>query len=394
MKWAFAMLVVIANCSDPRSLSMPCDACSVTVHPAGILDPTSPEFHVALLKRTNWGFARCAGCHGSDFAGGKARASCLGCHASGPTACVTCHGDGPTSSAHAQHAGAQVTCDECHVVPVTWDQPGHILDGDGRAITSPPPIVLARRAALTLDPADRAGPPSWDGTTCTNVYCHGAVLHRAGGTAVAPRWDDPTPAGSCTRCHGAPPPTPDHARADCATCHPADAPHVDGVVQLGRASGCSGCHGDDDSPAPPRDLAGNTATTALGVGAHRAHLDGRSRISAPISCATCHVVPAVIDSPGHLDAALPVVAASLGWNRQSQTCATAWCHEASRPVWTGANQVFCGSCHAIPPATPAHATATTLSTCASCHPRTVDAFGNIIVENGASAHLDGVVDLQ
>jgi hypothetical protein len=34
----------------------------------------------------------------------------------------------------------------------------------------------------------------------------------------------------------------------------------------------------------------------------------------------------------------------------------------------------------------------TLSTCVTCHPGTVDAFGNIVVNNGTSEHIDGNVD--
>jgi len=34
----------------------------------------------------------------------------------------------------------------------------------------------------------------------------------------------------------------------------------------------------------------------------------------------------------------------------------------------------------------------TIASCATCHPRTVDAFGNIIVTNGTSTHMNGVVD--
>ncbi|MFT3694460.1 MAG: CxxxxCH/CxxCH domain-containing protein [Kofleriaceae bacterium] len=390
MKVPLAMVVVIASCSDPRSLSEPCDACTVTIHPAGILDPTSTDFHGALLRRTNWNFATCAKCHGADFGGGTSNVSCYGCHRDGPTACVTCHGNGPTSNAHVPHSDARVDCAECHVVPTTWDQPGHILDERGLAITTPPAVVFGARANATLDPSDRTGPPGWDGTTCTNVYCHGAVLHAAGGTVTAPRWDDSTSAGGCTRCHAAPPPTPDHARTDCATCHPATAPHVDGIVQVG--TGCNGCHGDETSPAPPRDLSGNTATTAIGVGAHRAHLEARSRLAAPIACVTCHLVPSTVSSPGHLDHALPVVDATLGWDRASQTCATAWCHGVARPAWTSSHEVVCGSCHPIPPNDAAHSTATSLATCATCHPQTVDAFGNILVEGGASTHINGVVD--
>lgn len=393
--WVAITVALLASCADPRTLSSSCDGgeCAATVHPPGIADPTSPDFHVNLLKQQNWNFALCAGCHGSDFRGGTSGVSCVQCHSAGPTACVTCHGNGPTSNAHTAHAGASVTCSECHVVPTSWDSDGHILH-DGVAITTPPKVTFGARANLTLDPADRAGPPTFDGASCSNVYCHGAVLHDAGGTAPAPRWDDPTPPGCSTRCHGQPPPTAVHARNDCATCHPPNAPHIDGVVNVGRTPGCSGCHGSASSPAPPVDLSGNTVTTALGVGAHQAHLQASSRISAPIACATCHAVPATIDSPGHLDSPIPVVDPSLGWDRASQTCTTAWCHGPSRPFWTQSTQVACGSCHGIPPDDASHSPTMTLQTCASCHPGTVDAFGNIIVTNGTSEHINGVVDLQ
>jgi len=384
------VIVVLTGCSDPRGLGTSCGDCVATVHAPGIADPSSPNFHVNLLKQLNWGFAICQGCHGDDFRGGTSGVSCMQCHTSKPTDCVTCHGAGPTSNAHAAHANASVSCSECHVVPASWDQDGHILH-DGVAITAPAKVTFGARASLTIDPADRGGPPAFDGTTCTNVYCHGAALHVAGGTATAPQWTDPTPPGSCDRCHGAPPPS--HARSDCATCHPPNAPHIDGIVQVGRTPGCSGCHGSASSPAPPTDLAGNTSTTAIGVGAHQAHL--QSQISAPIPCATCHVVPTTVDSPGHIDHTGPaIVTASLGWDRDAQSCATAWCHGPSRPIWTQTDQVSCGSCHGIPPNDAAHDPAMTLTSCATCHPGTVDAFGNILVTNGTSEHMNGVVDLQ
>jgi hypothetical protein len=33
-----------------------------------------------------------------------------------------------------------------------------------------------------------------------------------------------------------------------------------------------------------------------------------------------------------------------------------------------------------------------LTSCVACHPRTVDAFGNILVTSQTSAHLDGIID--
>lgn len=383
------VLAVIAGCAAERDLSGPCtDDCTAHVHPPGIVDPRSPDFHGAYLASHDWQFSICQGCHGDDFTGGAAKVSCLSCHPKGPTACETCHRDGPTSNAHRAHADNAVACGECHVVPASWDADGHLLH-DGVAITAPPKIVFGARASATLDPADRKGPPSYDGATCRNVYCHGDALHAAGGSAPEPRWDDPAPVGQCTRCHASPPPS--HQRADCATCHPSSAPHVDGVVQIGREPGCGGCHGSAASPAPPTDLAGNTFTTAIGVGAHQAHLQAPSRLSAPIACETCHDVPAAIASPGHLAPAPAVVHASVGWDRTEQTCANS-CHGPSRPVWTQQGQVFCGSCHGLPPTDAPHTAAMTTRDCATCHPGTVDAFGNIRVDAGASEHLDGIVE--
>jgi predicted CxxxxCH...CXXCH cytochrome family protein len=390
VKW-LVIAVVLASCADERTLSAPCTGdCTPRIHPADYADPTSASFHGADLRRRNWDFALCAGCHGADFSGGRAGVSCLGCHTAGPTACTTCHGDGPTSNAHPAHASRGVACSACHTVPARWDDDGHILH-DGVAITAPAKVTFGALANTTLVTADRAGPASWDGTTCRNVYCHGDALHAAGGKATEPTWTAPTPPGACDRCHASPPPS--HARSDCATCHPASAPHIDGVVQLGRTPGCDGCHGTPASPAPPVDLAGNTATTAIGVGAHQAHL--QSQISAPIACATCHAVPTDVTSPGHIDAPGPAkVATALSWDRTAQTCATAWCHGPSRPVWTSSGQVSCGSCHGIPPTDAPHTPAMRLTDCASCHPGTVDAFGNILVTDQRSEHINGVVDLH
>jgi predicted CxxxxCH...CXXCH cytochrome family protein len=386
VRWLLA-IAMIASCAEPRTAIETCTTdCTTGIHPVGVLDPDSAAFHGRDLARRGWDFALCAGCHGADFAGGTAQVSCLDCHREGPTACATCHRDGPTSNAHAVHAGAAVACAQCHVVPARWDDDGH-LPRDGSATAGPAEVTFGALAATTLVAGDRAGPPTWDGTTCSNVYCHGDALHAGGGTTPRPRWVEPAPPGGCDRCHASPPPS--HARGDCATCHPA-APHIDGAVQLGRTTDCAGCHGSAASAAPPTDLTGHTATTALGVGAHQAHLQARSRISAPIACATCHDVPTALDSPGHIDSAGPAeVVARLGWDRTTETCATASCHGPARPRWTSTGEVSCGSCHAIPPVDASHTPGLPLTSCATCHPGTVDAFGNILV---TSEHINGVVD--
>ncbi|MEZ4399560.1 MAG: CxxxxCH/CxxCH domain-containing protein [Kofleriaceae bacterium] len=389
--------LVIAGCVDARP--RPGDACpDAGVHPCGILDPASDAFHGRELARRDWDFALCASCHGADFGGTSAAPSCTSCHVDGPTACATCHRSGPTTGAHATHTAALLDCATCHRVPTAWNDEGHILVA-GHADPAPAEVVFTGLATATPVPADRTGPPTYDPATgtCAQVYCHGDVLGGAGGTRPQPVWtDDPPGPALCTSCHGQPP--PDHAWSTCATCHPSGAAHLDGVVEVGVASAdCSGCHGRPGQPAPPRDLTGGEFSTALGVGAHQAHLTAPHRLGAPIACAACHQVPTTVTAPGHVDTPAPAeVNASLGWDRGSATCATAWCHGPARPVWTMTGQVTCGSCHGIPPATPAHASATTLASCATCHPATVDRFGNILVSDGpggpTSAHGNGVVD--
>ena len=368
MKYLLLMFVLVA-CADPRVLSTPCAGsdCVARVHVDGWLDQTSDNFHGKDLARRNWDFALCQSCHGNDYSGGKSGVSCLTCHQQGPTACVTCHGDkGPTTNAHQVHLGKQLDCSECHVKPASWDAPGHIL---GIPLGTPAPVVFGAKANLTIDPADRKGPAAFDGASCSNVYCHGAALHAPGGTMNSPRWDDPTPAGTCGGCHAAPPPS--HQRSDCATCHPATAPHIDGIVQIGRTSGCDGCHGSAQSPAPPTDLAGNKTIDAIGVGAHQAHLNSTT-LRGPISCDTCHVVPQTVTDPGHLLPSPAPVNADVAWDRNSQTCGT-WCHGSvwghTSPVWTTQGGAYCGSCHGIPPTDFPHQPSMTLGACASCHPQ-------------------------
>jgi predicted CxxxxCH...CXXCH cytochrome family protein len=386
-----AVVLGMGGCSDRRELSPLCEEdCAARIHPRGILDERSDDFHGAELARRDWDFALCASCHGEDFGGGSSGADCIGCHAEGPTACVTCHRDGPTTGAHAEHAAAQLACAECHVVPSTWDAPGHIV-GD----PAPAEITFGARAQLTPVAADRQAPATFSDGACANVYCHGDTLH-AGGAAPQPRWDVLLTTG-CASCHGAPPPS--HAQAMCATCHPAGAPHIDGVTQIGRTGGCDGCHGSAASPAPPVDLAGNTVTTALGVGAHQAHLLAPAGVSAPIACGSCHVVPSTVDAAGHLDSLAPAeVTAGLGWDRATGTCATAWCHGPARPAWTTTVGAACGTCHGLPPATASHTPGMPLTSCVGCHPQSVTSTGSIVITAGpsgaTSTHLDGDVDAQ
>ncbi len=362
------------------------------IHPRGVLDPASGGFHGAELAARGWDLTLCMQCHGTDFAGGPSDVSCTTCHTRGPDACDTCHEEVPTTGAHPAHVGdgsANVGCETCHRVPARWDDEGHVRRAGG-GDPAPAEVEMTGLAAVTIEPADRAGPPSYEAGTCRNVYCHGDVLGASGGSARQPSWaSDPPGPAACGSCHGEPPPS--HADASCTTCHPSGPAHLDGVIDIGTGgSGCSACHGGPTSSAPPRDLAGNTFTTAIGVGAHQAHLRAPSGLSAPVACSACHVVPAEITSPGHIDSAGPAeVVASLGWDRASATCATAWCHGPAQPRWTETGGAACGTCHGAPPATASHTAGMALTACAQCHPMTMDAIGRFIP---GGAHLDGDVD--
>ncbi|HEU0035834.1 MAG TPA: CxxxxCH/CxxCH domain-containing protein [Kofleriaceae bacterium] len=400
------------------------------VHDPTLLDPASARFHGADLQAAKWNFGVCQNCHGEDFSGGAAQRSCLGCHAKGPTACDTCHEAAPTTNAHPAHlARAGLQCSDCHVVPETWDAPGHILN-DGVVDDAPAEVTLGALANRDVSPPRRTGPATYANGTCTNVYCHGALLGDPAAAMTSPAWTSGATAAACGACHGKPP--ANHiVKNECTACHPTTvtpqmtltAAHIDGAIQVGDGgASCSSCHGDATSAAPPRGLHGETVTTQLAVGAHRAHLDGTSRLRGPIACNECHVVPATVDAGGHIDSELPAEVFPIGsgtlaradgatpsWDRMSATCSGSYCHGGGAklqldttpgvrtPSWTAGSQVFCGSCHGVPPTTSPHTPAMTLGQCTTCHP-SVDGFGNIILDGTPDAptslHLNGAVDVR
>ena len=316
----------------------------------------SATFHGKDLERRGWDLALCASCHGDDFEGSATAPSCTTCHAKGPTACDTCHGDPPTTAAHPAHV-AKLACSECHVVPASWSEHRK---------------PQARTALVTF--GARAGATAvWNGTTCSNVYCHGSSLADSAATNTQPAWTGGATQAACGTCHGKPPAS--HARTECASCHPASAPHVDGTLDV--ATACAGgCHGDATTPAPS-------------TGAHRKHLAG-GFFSQPRACSECHLVPQSVVDAGHIDSEAPAEVTTPGWDSSTGAC-TSYCHGAGSLSWTASSaSVYCGSCHGLPPSGGAHTATMTLTDCATCHGQTVSAFGNILVSGGK--HINGVVD--
>jgi predicted CxxxxCH...CXXCH cytochrome family protein len=260
--------------------------------------------------------------------------------------------------AHRQHLDPAPTfhrvvqCEDCHRVPESPGDPGH-LDGT-------PGAELTFSAIASADGAQ----PEWNGTTCT-VYCHGATL--GGGVLTTPTWTRvDSSQDRCGNCHGTPPPAPHPEGSDCGTCHPTvargsttfldPASHINGTVEFTTdVPECDDCHGGDGNPAPPVDLDGNTDRAMPGVGAHREHL-GRSEWHRELSCAQCHVVPVSESSPGHVDGdnvaevQFDDLNPDAAYNQGSATCTGLYCHgnasfRLGTVVWTEDLTLGCDSCH-------------------------------------------------
>jgi predicted CxxxxCH...CXXCH cytochrome family protein len=215
-----------ARVSPEASYDPTTGACAVACHDLGGTQPRPKWSDTTAMT--------CNSCHSSPPAN-HFPGACSSCHAeanatgtalsggplhmngrvdlgNGNGTCGACHGTGsdpwPTTAAHPRHKAPTLTepipCASCHVVPSTVIAPGH-LDG----------VVEVAFSGLATA---RGAQPIWNGTTCTNVACHGANL---ADPAAIPAWNDPTFAASaCGSCHGIPPSehTPSTA-CNQSTCH-------------------------------------------------------------------------------------------------------------------------------------------------------------------------------
>ena len=425
---------------------------ATSVHTAGVLDPTQPDFHGTPVLQSNSNLAVCQKCHGQNLSGGAAGVSCFSCHQIGvispDRACGACHAYPPPTGRHEIHVAGgvltkQFACSTCH--PDHQSGQDHAFAADGSLRTGPARVSLTGLAALTPADGTRSGPPTWDpsGRTCSNVYCHGATTADSAAVTNKPSWDATTrPATqTCTFCHGLPP--NGAGGTGCATCHRSvvDAQanlvsttlHLNGTVDFADpTTACNTCHGSANSPAPPPDLKGSSDPSAIGVGQHQRHLTTTLLdIRGPIQCSECHQVPASVLSPGHLGpghapgavvraAVFPMVAgsgtlaraqsASPTWDPKLMTCSGAYCHGGGEPLntdktpgilqtpnWISPDNGACGAtCHGIPPQFSGHPTGVTRTGCVSCHGKTIDSSGNIIFSSVSgvltTTHMNGVFD--
>jgi predicted CxxxxCH...CXXCH cytochrome family protein len=386
-----------------------------TVHPAGVVDPRSAEWHGKLAARDGFQPLRdpaapevCGRCHAGApvtpadvLYPAPAAAPCDDCHRSeaGVLACDTCHGSagapypprdacyfgesGP--DAHAAHVTSTrflqtpLACASCHPVP-------------------PPPVLAGDHANGQLEVAFAGLPDSSfdaQGDQCA-VYCHAQQ-----GELPLPYWNAGE-AVTCQSCHASPP--YDHYPGACDSCHaemgesaesltPATL-HLDGKVDLGDGSGsCGACHGSAQSDAP--DDSGHTLHLA-------------SALTYPLACADCHPTPTELRSPGHLNGAVEILLGERArarrqqplWSEAERRCSSVACHGAGlpshalSPTWSDPRSPAsqrCQACHAAPPPPP-HVTR---GSCGGglCHADEVGLFGTQlrISEPGRAAHIDGWV---
>ncbi len=176
------------------------------------------------------------------------------------------------------------------------------------------------------------------------------------------------------------------------------------LPDAGFPTGCNAsCHGDEENPAPPKNLTGDTSPDSPGVGAHRAHLDPTPTWHRAVSCEDCHQVPSAVGDPGHIDDGdnqaeieFSAIAQAGGASPtfDGDRC-DVYCHGTTlgggaltQPAWTQTDGEAdaCGACHGAPPPAP-HPPG---DDCGTCHPTMQP--GTLDFLDPAS-HINGVVDL-
>lgn len=411
-----------------------CATChsAIGIHKAGIVDPASPNFHG---KNTLAGeFSNCQSCHGINFAGGISSPSCATCHSAisvhksgiidpasqnfhgkyplpnGFTDCQQCHGQ--------NFAGGNLspTCVTCHSA-INVHKPGIM-------IPSSPEFHGKYQLVNGFTNCQQCHGTNFTGGSVSPscATCHSTInVHKTGiNDPASPNFHGRFLASNqwnlsnCKQCHGSSY-SGGTQSPTCLTCH----------NQAGGPEACNTCHGNFNDPtkiAPPKDLAGNSATTFKGVGAHANHLYTNS-IGKTVECETCHKVPSSLNTSGHLDGNLPAeialsglaifnAASNANYNYSNVTCGNTYCHgnfeferdSAStayqfaysgskmegneRSVqWTkvDGSELLCGTCHGLPPT--GHVNFGGLSTCVNCHQGVVNAQGQIIDK---TKHINGV----
>jgi predicted CxxxxCH...CXXCH cytochrome family protein len=407
------------NGRHPKLASAPgdttaCSACHVeTVKPDGTIDVAGGKHIDGRIEVKGAG---CTACHGdpdrADLAGADVRFKAAPPRDTTGATDTTSLGVG----AHQAHVAggplhAPLACANCHVVPPDTDN--H-------------PVGASDAEKLTFGAVAVSGgaAPQWSPATasCSATYCHGSTLN-AGGTNHTPTW---TKVGqgeaACGSCHGIPPPpeTGHLQSTNCGSCHPGYtstsvnlALHVNGVLDVGNLT-CTSCHGDPTraavagadprvQAAPPTDTHGSGSSAV--VGAHQAHVNNPSGLTAPIQCAECHPVPTSTAASATHRNGSPTLqfggravagGATPAWNATNLTCASTYCHgnfpggKAATMTWNKPGTT-CTTCHAAPPTSGLHQKHISEGrVCSDCHGAGYAWNGSTGTVNRAT-HVDGTV---
>lgn len=388
---------------------------------------------------------------------------CSSCHGSVVNAAPPRGVDGATSTdrigvgAHQAHllagtVAAPVACTECHLLPTSLlDHPS--FDGGPAQVVFGPLATAA--GAIPIWDRNLA--------QCSNGYCHGGTLSGAE-TRPGPIWTRVDGSQLvCTACHGFPPGGSHPADSRCEACHGevvgaggvilVKERHIDGIVDVqggarfhpeGYAdpalhgadtnrgvSNCKACHGadlsgsgttigcdpchqqgwrtncvychggiDNSTGAPPVDLLGGTATSALGVGSHTSHVSRTNH--AAYACTVCHAAVTDVLSDGHLFDSTPgraevVLSGAPGGTGQYQApgCSDVYCHGTGRANGSAPNFVpgaplSCTSCHPAATQSSGHLWHTSFG-CETCHAAVVSSSTQVL---NPDLHVNGSVDVS
>jgi hypothetical protein len=355
-------------------------------HVSGYVDTLSANFHGKYLANADWNTSECESCHGSDYSGsGYEVKNCRACHDIYP---------------HISDFKTNTESDNFH----------------GKYIAD----VLAwdKTKCATCHGSDFSGEgyPDKNCRTCHTYYPHpqGFISEASDDfhgefIGESQNWD----LTGCQTCHGSDYAGNGYDGKSCVTCH----------TETNGPEACNTCHGSEMNAAPPEDLAGNTSTDVVTVGAHQAHLTGDTWTTFhEISCSTCHVMPTNYSDPGHVNDGTPNAEVvfdnfatndgklETNWSHDTATCSNSYCHGAFSfskdassnqfayadsvivgnnrdMIWNsvGSGQADCGTCHGLPPT--GHAA---YPACSTCHGSVVDANNNIIDK---TKHINGQIDV-
>lgn len=251
----------------------------------------------------------------------------------GAGGCVTCHSpdtatssfkitagttDTAKSTIHVSHLNkshnmrsAAFACTECHIAVSSFSDPGHITGQLPASVTMGSDLAkgLPKLAATPLS-------PSFNGTACSNTWCHGAGLASnttpPAGVVLSPTFGTTLLTGiasnDCGKCHGYPPQSSDHIKtapstyyvaSECKSCHPhvlsdgsgfettgaeTIAKHIDGNIDASGGS-CTGCHKSGGNG----DKNGRTAVTEqFNTAGNSHHVQSGTAAVDVKACYACH----------------------------------------------------------------------------------------------------------